>query len=195
MENYLKEKFCFHCAPTIMGKKISNLVVLKNRFFLPRELVEYNNLLCELNLNLYLIKITEEYTCVLLYNIDFMEEILKIHEVQMFLQEYGYENFDITKILEILSNRFSLESFPHEIGVFLGYPMEDVKGFIENNGFNYIFSGYWKVYENPENKKELFELYTTCRQKLCNKVNSHSFIDIIKEESNESRNYLLVANR
>lgn len=36
--------------------------------------------------------------------------------------------------------------FPHEVGFFLGYPAEDVVGFIRNKGQNFKFCGRWKVY-------------------------------------------------
>lgn len=48
-------------------------------------------------------------------------------------------------------------------GVFLGYPMADVKGFIKYGGKNYLYSGYWKVYENVEERKQLFESYEQVR--------------------------------
>ena len=54
--------------------------------------------------------------------------------------------------------------FPHEMGVFLGYPMADVKGFIKYEGKNYLYSGYWKVYENVEERKQLFENYEQVRR-------------------------------
>ncbi len=39
--------------------------------------------------------------------------------------------------------------FPHEIDVFLGYPCEDVRGFIRHGGQGYKLCGYWKVYGDP----------------------------------------------
>ena len=54
--------------------------------------------------------------------------------------------------------------FPHEMGVFLGYPMADVKGFIKYEGKNYLYCGYWKVYENVEERKELFRTYEEIRK-------------------------------
>ena len=53
--------------------------------------------------------------------------------------------------------------FPHEIGLLLGYPIEDVEGFIANKGKNYLYAGYWKVYENVEEKKLLFEAYESAK--------------------------------
>lgn len=195
MNKYLEEKFCFHCAPTLLNRKVSNLVILKNRFFLQEELTEYNIILSKFNISLFTINVTLEYSCILLYNKNFLQEQLGKSEVRIFLQEFGYNSFSIQDSLENLSERFTMRNFPHEIGVFLGYPMEDVKGFIENNGYNYLICGYWKVYKNPEIKKDLFNLYTACRKLLCEKVNSGCpFIDVFKEEMYEDWNYLLVAN-
>ena len=33
-------------------------------------------------------------------------------------------------------------AFPHEIGLLLGYPVEDVLGFIRYQGKNYLYTGY-----------------------------------------------------
>ena len=33
-------------------------------------------------------------------------------------------------------------AFPHEIGLLLGYPVEDVLGFIRHQGKNYLYTGY-----------------------------------------------------
>lgn len=55
-----------------------------------------------------------------------------------------------------------LEDFPHEIGLFLSYPIEDVLGFIENRGKNYILNGYWKVYGNEEEARKSFFKYRKC---------------------------------
>lgn len=49
--------------------------------------------------------------------------------------------------------------FPHEIGLFLGYPLEDVKGFIENKADSSKCSGCWKVYGNEQKALKLFEKY------------------------------------
>ena len=60
--------------------------------------------------------------------------------------------------------------FPHEIGAFLGYPVSDILGFIENNGKNYKFSGYWKVYGDAEEAKILFERYDRSRCMMMEKM-------------------------
>ena len=67
------------------------------------------------------------------------------------------------RLLRQLSARLrSRSGFPHEIGVFLGYPLEDVVGFMENKGKNYTCSGCWKSYGNPEEAACRFSRYHAC---------------------------------
>lgn len=77
-------------------------------------------------------------------------------------------NVDITiaiyMLLKELSDRIMMYcggniEFPHEIGAFLEYPVEDVRGFLDNNGENFLYSGYWKVYHNVKETKKLFKQY------------------------------------
>ena len=50
--------------------------------------------------------------------------------------------------------------FPHEVGLFLGYPPEDVEGFIENKARSCKLTGYRKVYSDEEKAKN-FAKYST----------------------------------
>lgn len=60
------------------------------------------------------------------------------------------------------SNRVCRSEFPHEIGFFLGYPYEDVIGFIKNRGQNYLEVGPWKVYANQNQARRTFARYRRC---------------------------------
>lgn len=95
----------------------------------------------------------------------YREAALKKHiareEIGQFLNRYGYTGNNLKVYLERLKTRVAYfyekdHSFPHEVGAFLGYPIEDVEGFIRNQGKNFLLSGYWKVYGNLIEKKQLF---------------------------------------
>ena len=67
--------------------------------------------------------------------------------------------------LALLKKRFEAsEDFPHEIGIFLDYPLGDVIGFIQNGGQNYKCSGCWKVYCNECEALKMFQKYHKCRE-------------------------------
>ena len=87
------------------------------------------------------------------------------------LESCGYDTkLSVEEKLRILEERISCGSFPHEIGIFLGYPVDDVLGFIENKGANYLFCGFWKVYSNPRKAKRAFDEYVHCRDYLCDNI-------------------------
>lgn len=95
-----------------------------------------------------------------------LEALLQNEENCLFLKGEGYESPEDPELaLEQLSQRLCCqEEFPHEIGVFLGYPLEDVEGFIRNQGKNYLCSGYWKVYGDPHRAKACFACYRRCEE-------------------------------
>ncbi|MDR2245683.1 MAG: DUF3793 family protein [Treponema sp.] len=66
--------------------------------------------------------------------------------------------------LDRLKEQFTSGQFPHEVGIFLGYPVDDVLGFVEHNGQNYKLCGYWKVYGDVELAKACFRQYDECRE-------------------------------
>ena len=79
----------------------------------------------------------------------------------------GYPNADFKCCIKCLKNRLSdRQEFPHELGLFLGYPPDDVLGFIQNRAKNYKCAGCWKVYSDVENSIKLFEKYKKCREQL-----------------------------
>lgn len=59
------------------------------------------------------------------------------------------------------------EEFLHEIGLFLGYPPEDVRGFIENKAAGYKYVGDWKVYGDEEKARKTFAKYKKCTRVYC----------------------------
>lgn len=53
--------------------------------------------------------------------------------------------------------------YPHEIGLFLGYPVRDVQDFIKYEGKNYLVCGYWKVYHDVDKALATFDYYQRIR--------------------------------
>ena len=84
---------------------------------------------------------------VLFYNPLLLDGVLNKVACKDFLNRFGY--FDcicLDDYLELLAERFNSGQFPHEIGVFLGYPLKDVQGFLEHPARKPIRSGRWKVF-------------------------------------------------
>ena len=165
MEKKLWEVIANQCAPVLADVKPSNLLILtseEEEVFLQMEELPGISRLC-----LYE---GQQKSTWLLYRKDRLESALVWPPTGTFLEQYGYrmvqESLD-EKLLR-LQHRFTeykegRQSFPHEMGVFLGYPLGDVKGFIEHHGKEYLCSGYWKVYQDEQKAKSTFQLYQSVR--------------------------------
>ena len=85
---------------------------------------------------------------------------------QAFLRSMGYAPWTgLRDCLRQLASRLCLQAeFPHEIGVFLGYPLDDVKGFIRHKGRNYTYCGCWKCYGDPQAARRRFGGFRRCTE-------------------------------
>lgn len=111
-------------------------------------------------------------TLILIYNERLLQKQLDNRSHCEILSRFGYTpSMTIDESLDRLSERISEDGdFPHEVGSFLGYPPEDVEGFIRNKGENFKLCGCWKVYGDVEKARRTFESYSKCRKFLCNKL-------------------------
>lgn len=162
----IDRELAMQCAPLITGLKASNLLTIPWS--------EYESMLEVLRgskiLSFYLGE-TENRGVFILYRMDKMEKLLQDEEVAAFLQERGYDELTLNNVLtsfrmRYLAYREGKAEFPHEMGILLEYPVEDVEGFIRYGGRNYLCSGYWKVYKDRESKQELFRKFEYARENL-----------------------------
>ena len=87
----------------------------------------------------------------------------------------------IYALLEELARRIERQkTFPHEIGLFLGYSPGDVAGFIEHRGQRFALSGYWKVYGDEAEARALFARYAACTEEFCGRLEAgQRFEDLV----------------
>jgi hypothetical protein len=156
-----------HCAPTLAGIKTANLFSYSGDDALSK-VRQWNRLLYKLRLRLTILSNINGKTLIYIYRIDLLDKTLSDSKVRDFLNIYGYDKaISSGRVIKNLSIRVKKDNFPHEIGVFLGYPLEDVKLFIINKGKNYKISGIWKVYTDEAESMKLFEMYKKCTSSLC----------------------------
>lgn len=155
-----------YASPTLGGIKTGNLFKIcnDNKFDLHEEIKNYNLLLNYLNLYLVIVYSCDRYSLIYIYRLEMLLNDLKNEEVCCFLKSYGYDFTSIEDYITHLKYRFELlKSTPHEIGVFLGYPLNDVKCFIQFKGKNFKISGCWKVYDNVNYCSKKFDSFKKYR--------------------------------
>lgn len=162
MEKYLIE----HCSPTLASVKAANLfnAVAEDGTDLTERIRQWNCLMNPKGVKLLVLRSHGKRALVYVYREKKLQEKLNAPGVMGFLKRYGYASTDADYALGRLAERFSQqEEFPHEIGIFLDYPLGDVIGFIKNGGQNYKCAGCWKVYCNECETLKLFHKYRKCR--------------------------------
>ena len=153
------------CSPTLAGIKTANLFSCKcdDKNKLLNDIRNYNRNLSSKGVLMIPIKIDSSKALIYLYRPSKLEKDLTDKTALNLLKEHGYSDCNPNKCICRLINRFkNYEQFPHEVGLFLGYPPEDVKGFIENNAKCSKCVGCWKVYGDEEKAKKCFENYKKC---------------------------------
>lgn len=105
---------------------------------------------------------------ILLYHVTLLEQALQCPRVRRLLTRTGYpEGGSLSDLLKHLHARIcTCEEFPHEVGLFLGYPVKDVLGFMVYGGAHCKMCGTWKVYSDVDLARARFASYHDCTQCL-----------------------------
>ncbi len=162
MDKYLIE----HCAPTLASIKSANLFNMdKKKHNTFREDVErLNKNLNDKGLFIRIIKESESRALIYVYRKSKLINDWKDERVKVLADKYGYNVSSIDESIDTLTERLKdYDEFPHEIGIFLGYPIGDVIGFIENKGKNCKCIGCWKVYCDECKAQSMFNRFEKCR--------------------------------
>lgn len=160
-----EETLIMHCSPTLAGLKTGNLfnVGCESEEEISKSIRKLNKLLVPKGLCVLPIKIMENRALIYVYRPKKLEKDFRNEQVCLILKEMGYPYDKPKQCVSCLTKRLRENSdFPHEIGLFLGYPAEDVRGFIENKAENFRYIGFWKVYGDVENAQKKFEQFKKC---------------------------------
>lgn len=181
-------QLALQCAPVIAGIKMSNLLTISKN-----KLRELSGILKRTGLSFRVIYPGKTRLVILVYREEELRSYLEEDGVKTFIIKCGYGTSDINKILPMFVRRYIKymelkQGFPHELGLLLGYPIEDVEGFIIHNGKDYLHSGYWKVYKDAEAKIRLFKNYERVQTEMVRLLyEGFNITDIITNCSNISQ--------
>ena len=183
-----------HCAPTLSGIKIANIFTYQYEYIdeVYNKVISYNKILNSRGINVSILKDYDSKVIVYVYNRNRLENYIFNDDIFSFLECYGYSSKNIYKNIELLKNRMQYsKTFPHEIGIFLGYPLMDIYGFINNYGKNSLYTGYWKVYHNKNEAIKIFDSYNKCRNFYMNTfLNGKDILEIMDDYDNYRKQYI-----
>lgn len=121
-----EEYLITHCSPTLASLKPASLFLY--RFSSGEELYEsvavWDAQFQKKGIRITILREDTETALIYVYRPDAMVRELSRPEIISFLVSTGYQAGTIDQMLEQLRSRLhGSEEFPHEIGVFLGYPL------------------------------------------------------------------------
>ena len=156
-----------HGSPTLSGLKTGSLFtcIFSNQYEMRDHLLYWNQRLS--HKGLYLLPLDERggRTLIYLYRPSLLARDLSHAKTASLLTRLHYPTHSPACCVAQLMIRLRTNgSFPHEIGLFLGYPPEDVQGFM-NDPSNCKYTGFWKVYENTDAARALFAQYRLCTRR------------------------------
>lgn len=167
----------FHSAEVLEGVKPANLVTMHDRSHtcgrnLYRLWESYaEELLVISGLKAHVLNDCGRRRLVLLYSPLLLGTLLQRPNVRNFLNKAGYPSYDgESQALETLTQRMEGEAFPHEIGLFLGYPLKDVAGFMGWAAIPYSSNGPWRIYGEPSRSLGLANCHKACRRRMAQRL-------------------------
>ncbi|ABK98418.1 DUF3793 family protein [Pelobacter propionicus] len=102
---------------------------------------------------------------------DDFSRFLARRDVSSLLRKAGYqEPFSAEHALDQLEQRMNAGTFPHEIGIFLGYPLKDVAAFMGWIRLPFACQGPWKMYGDPRASLGLAERFRACRRGMAERL-------------------------
>lgn len=162
-----ERQLAFHCAPALMGSKCACLMSLSAGDYPKLEALagQYNARLR--GARFLALGRCRERSLLLVYSPALLERALSAPLAKEMLERAGYPvDAPLPQLLRRLMERLrGTGEFPHEVGLFLGYPPEDVAGFLADpGGTGCKLCGCWKVYHDVEGAKRQFRRFELCRE-------------------------------
>ncbi|MGG7097038.1 DUF3793 family protein [Clostridium sardiniense] len=169
---YFDKYMLFLLAPVVGGLKPSSTITLKKD---SKEYLVWNNyketFLNKIGLKHVVLREDDKAIILLIYSEKNLEKFINNKETKEFLLKLEYNLQDnLGSILDKLVQRYNRFHCPHELGVFLGIPLEDVIDFMECTTKKCLLCGYWKVFNNSDDALEIFNNYNRSKELVLDSV-------------------------
>jgi len=180
----MKDYLNFYSAPSLLMQKSASFFAVPQDIY--NDGTKERHFLRQKGFNLQLLYTLQKKAYLILYSKALLTKTLCTKEVKKALHFFGYSCINkldtllsllFAKLCEFGKEREAQKSvcFPHELGLFLDYPPNDVMQYYIKEGKDYIISGYWKVYEKPKWALKQFKKYDRCKD-YCLKYGFYEFI-------------------
>lgn len=169
------------CAETLAGVKPANLVSLVNRvrpcgknlYTIWHD--HHQSLSSSMNILRFRVLQTSQRALLLFcYHPRQLDRHLAHAGIRVLLGKAGYDtSLSSEELLASLAEKVAVSAnFPHEIGLFIGYPAKDVAAFMGLVDLPFACQGPWKIYGNPDKSICLANLFRDSRKVMVSRLKS-----------------------
>lgn len=121
---------------------------------------------------------------ILFYHPILLENTLKEQKNLKFLQRIGYHTqYDLKNYLDHLTKKIAQGNIPDEIGIFLGYPLKDVLGFIGHPSLKLTKINGWRVYGDERLSDRKYSEILRSKNEIRNMLQCSTPKDILQSVS------------
>lgn len=166
-KQYYRMNIVKKLGPLLLKDKPIHLFCFKNDFKFKQDIIDlieehFSGLQ---NIQYEFIPCDNDTIKILFYNMNNLKKVLKDHRKMNFLVSRGFSK-DMNEIdyIEYLVNQLQKNSIPPEIGIFFGYPVKDVIGYIGHPSLKRTEVKGWEYYDNPSISYKVYETFNEAEQ-------------------------------
>ena len=173
-----------HCSPTLAGLKTANMFAcpFESNQEMCETLRDINKRLSVKGVRALPLRVKDGKALIYIFRPHKLKSDMEENLTRFLLEDMGYRTDSIGSCLSKLAGKLNKsDSFPHEIGLFLGYPPRDVLGFmLDKSGAGVQCKnciGCWKVYGNEDEAEKAFSRFKKCTRVYLEQYSKGSSIE------------------
>lgn len=172
-KEYIENFLIYNSSLVIAGiKPAATITIKKNKNRLYNSWLKFGSDFIEaINLDFIELRESDDSIIIMIYDKIILKDELNKESHIEFLENIGYcFNSDVNYYINTLKSRYEKYHCPHELGLFLGIPFEDVKDFMECTTKKCLLCGYWKVYNDSDKARKIFNSYDKVKEYTRNNI-------------------------
>lgn len=172
-KEYIENFLIYNSSLVIAGiKPAATITIKKNKNRLYNSWLKFGSDFIEaINLDFIELRESDDSIIIMIYDKIILKDELNKESHIEFLENIGYSfNSDVNYYINTLKSRYEKYHCPHELGLFLGIPFEDVKDFMECTTKKCLLCGYWKVYNDSDKARKIFNSYDKVKEYTRNNI-------------------------
>jgi hypothetical protein len=170
-------------APVIMGVKPAEILSFPNsENNIEEKLLKIKKHfeICK-KIKYEIIKVENRSVKIIFYNESALENALSDNRNKKFLINLGYpKDYNMYGYLMYMVKRIESGSIPDEIGVFLGYPLKDVMGFIGHPSLKLTKVNKWRIYGDSKISDSIVIKFQAAKEQLSHMLEYNELEDILR---------------